>query len=196
MTETLTRIGMSLEDFIRKFDQDGPFEILDGEIVPKMPNVFGHTTTANRIAFAINVFTIPQKLGEAFVEGTVIKPDSFDRNWVKGSRIPDVLYVSQERLNEYKDANPDWESRPLALIPDLVIEVVSPTDSYTETNKRVKRYLDDGVRLVWVMDPQERTIVIYVPNSAHQSTLSGEATLTGGEVIPGFEIALAEIFGG
>jgi Uma2 family endonuclease len=56
--------------------------------------------------------------------------------------------------------------------------------------------LDDGVRLVWVMDPQERTIVIYVPNSAHQSTLSGEATLTGGEVIPGFEIALAEIFGG
>jgi len=194
MTETLTRVGMSLEDFIRKFDEEGSFEILDGEIVPKMPNVFGHTTTANRIAFVINTFAIPKKLGEAFVEGTIIKPDSFDRNWVKGSRIPDVLYVSQERLNDYKDANPDWESRPLALIPDLVIEVVSPNDSYTETNKRVKRYLEDGVRLVWVFDPQERTIVIHVPNSDQQTTLSGEAKLTGGEVIPGFEIGLTEIF--
>ncbi len=194
MTETLTRIGMSLEDFINKFDEEGPFEILDGEIVPKMPNVFGHTEAANNIALFINIYALPKKLGKAYVEGTVIKPDSFDRNWVKGSRIPDVLYVSQERLNDYKDANPDWENRPLALIPDLVIEVVSPTDSYTEINQRVKRYLNDSVRLVWVMDPQERTIVIYVPNSDQQTTLSGEAKLTGGEVIPGFEVALTEIF--
>jgi Uma2 family endonuclease len=195
MIETPTRIGMYLDEFIHKFDQDGPFELIDGEIVPKMPNVFGHTTVANRLSLFINMFTVPQKLGEAYIEGTVILPDALDRNWVKGSRIPDVLYVSQQRLTDYKAANPDWETRPLALIPDLVIEVVSPSDTYTEINKRVKRYLDDGVLMMWVFDPQGRTVVVHLPNTDQQTVLSGEAVLTGGAVIPGFEVSLKEIFG-
>jgi Uma2 family endonuclease len=195
MTDTPVTIkGMSLEEFIRRSEQEGPFELIGGEIKPKMPTVFGHSEAANDLAFVINSYTLPRKLGKARVETTFIKPDDYDGNWVKGSRIPDVMYLTTERLEMYQQMTQDYKSKPLMIVPDLAIEIVSPNDSYTEINDKVARYLQDGVRLVWVIDPQVKTVTVHVPGTNQITLLSGEAVLTGGDVIPGFELKLTELF--
>jgi Uma2 family endonuclease len=188
--------GMSLQAFTQRWDELGPFELIDGEVVPVSPTkMFAHTTSANRLMYKINSVAIPAGIGEAFVEGTFITVLPTDPNWVKGSRVPDVLYVTADRLSAYKQASPEWEGHPLALVPDLVAEVISENDNYREVMKKVAQYLRDGVRLLWLLEPETRTISIHRPNSKQVTILSGEDKLEGEDVIPGFEISLPEIFG-
>ncbi len=183
---------MTLAEFIRRYEQEGPFEILDGEVVPKMPTVSGHAEIIKRFFVALLKYE-QQGLGEVFTETTFLLSDV--PNWVNGSRIPDVMYVTAEKMAHYRSEIPDYRSKPFILIPDLVIEVISPTDNYTDINRRVARYLSDGVRLVWVVDPQLQTIVVYVQGSNQQTTLSGEMLLTGGAVLPDFSVNMREVFG-
>lgn len=183
---------MTLDEFMRRYDQEGPFEILDGEIVPKMPSVSGHTEIIKWFFVALLPYE-QRGIGEVFTEATFVLSDIPD--WVKGSRIPDVMFVSAAKMAAYRLQTPDYRSKPYILIPDLVVEVVSPTDNYTDINKRVARYLSDGVRLVWVVDPQLQTIVVHVAGSNQQTTLTGEMLLTGGDVLPDFSVMVREIFG-
>lgn len=192
MTDTmLTGIGlMTLEEFTRRQDEDGPFEILDGEIVPKMPNVASHAITIKRLFVALLGFE--SKGIEVFSEATFVLLD--DTHWVKGSRIPDLMVYKSERLKDYYQNTPDWESKPFALVPDLVIEVVSPTDKYSDIDARFARYLEDGVRVVWITDPQQRKAAVHRAGSSQQTNLVVGDTLTEGEIIPDYALSLAELF--
>jgi len=78
--------------------------------------------------------------------------------------------------------------KPYIFVPDIVIEIVSPTDQYTDVNKRVKRYLDDGVLLVWVVDPEIKQIAVHRQGSDRQINLSGDVALTAEDVLPGFAL--------
>lgn len=190
------KTGMSLQEFMQRWDEIGPFELIDGEVAPVSPTkMFAHTTSANRLMYKINLLALSNGMGEAFVEGTFITVPSTDPNWVKGSRVPDVMYISAGRLSAYKQANPEWESHPLALVPDLVAEVIAENDNYTEVMKKVTQYLRDGVRLLWLLEPETHTITVHRPNSKQIIILSGDDRLSGEDVIPGFEIPLTEIFG-
>ncbi len=182
---------MTLDEFIRRYDQEGPFEILDGEIVPKMPNVFGHSVVIKKVFVALLPYE-QQGYGEVFPETTFVLLDIAD--WVKGSRIPDLLFVSAGRLEAYRATRQDWQQKPLILVPDLVVEVVSPNDSYTEIGKRIVRYFEDGVRMVWVVDPQLKQVIVHVPDSDQQTKLSGNDVLTGGDVLLNFTLKLSDLF--
>lgn len=184
--------NLTIEEFVRLYDTEGPFELIDGERIPVMPTVLDHSVALRAIFRALDHHTVKLNLGEVFSETPFVLVDS--PNWVKGSRVPDVMVVLIERLTIYKVDVPDWRSKPLVLVPDLVVEVVSPTDSYSVLNDKVIRYLLDGVRLVWVVDPQTKTVSIHEPGSKQITVLDVTDTLTGGKVIPGFEIQVATIF--
>ncbi len=185
-----TQIGMPLDEFIRRYDE-APFELIDGEIVPKMPTVSGHYRLAKRFFIALYPYE-QQELGEVFQEATYVIADS--PQWVKNSRIPDVMFVSSAKLEQFRQETPDAENRPYILIPDLVIEIVSPTDQYSDISRRVKRYLDDGVSLIWIVDPETREVVIHRQGSDQQTTLYGMAILEGEDVLPNFQFAIQDIF--
>jgi Uma2 family endonuclease len=121
-------------------------------------------------------------------------PDSYNPNWVAGSRIPDIVFFVKERFAEYKAATPDWGDRPYAIVPDLVIEVVSPNDQYSDIDAKVDLYLADGVRIVWVIDPQRRKVHVHTSDRDDPHVLKGDEMLKGGDVLPGFEIALTKLF--
>ena len=80
--------------------------------------------------------------------------------------------------------------------PDFVVEVVSPTDRYSEIATRVARYLNDGVRLVWVMDADSEppSVVVHMPGSDQPRRFTGNDVLSGGDVIPDFEIKVNDLF--
>ncbi len=188
-----TRV-MTIEEFAQRYDEEGPFEIIDGEIIEMSPSVFGPSEIADTLMTALKLYAIPRKLGNAYMEIPFILPDTYSPQWVKGSRVPDVMYFRAEKLAAYKSDTKGYRTLPLMMIPDLVVEVVSPTDNYTEISKKITRYLSDGIKIVWVVDPQTKTVSVHLLGSKQQTNLSGEDKLTGGDVIPGFEITVASIF--
>jgi Uma2 family endonuclease len=192
-----TKIGMPMEEFIRLYDTEGPFELIDGERIPKMPNVAGHDESSRATFVALHLFTKERQLGEVMMESPFVL--SYTSNWVTSSRIPDVMYFTQDRVTAYKRANPDNKLKPCILVPDLVVEVVSPSDNFIELDEKVDRYLLDGVQAVWVVDPQRKKVFLHTltsrgPFTKQVTALESNDTLTGGEIIPGFEIAVATIF--
>ncbi|MDZ4766537.1 MAG: Uma2 family endonuclease [Chloroflexota bacterium] len=187
-TETAPPVGMSLEDYLNIPLER--FELIDGEIVPKMPNTAGHDATRDILLYAIKA----ANAGYVTAEVTFILPDLQDRNWVKGSRIPDLLFFRQDRLDAYKVANPDWRDRPYALLPDLVVEIKSPTDRNRDVLDKVQRYLNDGIASVWVIDLNKQRVYLYQVDGDLVTTLNDKDTLDGGDLIPDFSIAVAALF--
>lgn len=192
MIDAPTRTGMSLDDFLAEMDQS-PFELIDGEKKSIMPTVLGPGDFAILLYDIIRFFLRDkQVLGKLFHEITFILPDSLDSTWVKGSRIPDLMFYSGTRYTDYISNTPDYYGRPLPLIPDLVVEIVSPTDSFSDVDKKIALYLQDGVQLIWVINPQQKTVGVYAPN--HTARLTGDMILTGGDVLAGFELRLTDLF--
>lgn len=103
-------------------------------------------------------------------------------------RAPDVAFVAHERIPA--DADPD---RFLPLAPDLVVEVVSPGDSAEEVLAKVEEYLEAGSRLVWVVYPRLREVMVRRPGGVTR-WLGEEDTLEGEEVLPGFACRVGDLF--
>ncbi|MDX1991894.1 MAG: Uma2 family endonuclease [bacterium] len=191
MQDVQERVGMPLEEFLQEFQRQ-PFELINGEKRVKMPGVAGHSYRMYLLYQWLLTFVLPRGLGEVLLETTFILPGSYGSDWVKGSRIPDILFYAADRLAEYRLEIPDWERRLYELVPDLVIEIVSPNDSYSDIDAKVDLYMGDDVHLIWVCDPQRRKVRVHTPEG--EATLSGDAKLTGGDILPGFEVALPDLF--
>lgn len=101
---------------------------------------------------------------------------------------PDVAFVRADRL-------PPPEARIgfMAVAPDLVVEVVSPSNSEAEIADKVRLYLDAGVRLALVVRPRARTITIHAPGRPPR-VLRAEDEFDGGDVLPGFRLRVGDIF--
>lgn len=188
-----TRVGMPLDEFL-ELSHEQPFDLINGERIPLMSGVAVHGETIRALFLAIWLYISTKLLGDVITETTFILPDTYDSNWVEGSRTPDVMYYAAGRLQAYKAQTPDWQARPYALVPDFVAEVVSPNDRFSELDKKIDAYLADGVRLIWVIDPQRRKAVVYAPDLEQPIHLAGDAVLDGGDVIPGFQVPLSKLF--
>jgi Uma2 family endonuclease len=103
-------------------------------------------------------------------------------------RIPDVSFVAG--VDVAKDGLPKsyWEGPPT-----LAVEIVSPNDRAVEIDERVQDYLAAGTRQVWVLWPNRRAASIYVPD-ADTRELGPDATLDGGDVLPGFTVRVGDLF--
>lgn len=178
--------GMSVDEFIRLYEENGPFEILEGKIVAKSLSILGQSVVANELFAAL------YKYGEVFFKTPFVLSD--DPNWVSESRTPELIFIHTERLAKYKAETPDWREKPLYLIPDLVIEIVSPTDLYSAVEKKIVRYLADGVKMLWIVDFQQPAVVVYRAGSNMATCLTANDSLDGGDIIPGFSIFVASIF--
>jgi Uma2 family endonuclease len=183
MADTAITAGqMTLEAFIRLYETEGPFEILDGEIVKQMPPVSGHGDIVRKILFALIPFDQAGK-GRVYIEVPFVL--EYTPNWVKGSRLPDILYYEASRFEHYKTETPDCKEKPFILIPDLVVEVISSNDKYSEINHKVDLYLQDGVQTVWVVDPKNQRVNVHHADGIYP--LYADDTLDGGTVIPGLD---------
>jgi Uma2 family endonuclease len=105
------------------------------------------------------------------------------------------MFYAGNRVTEYETRRSDHDERPLPLVPDFVIEVVSPTDKVSELDEKIDAYLTDGVRLIWVIDPQRRKATVYAPDMEQPRHLVGDALLDASEVIAGFQVRLSSLFG-
>jgi Uma2 family endonuclease len=198
MVTPAVQVGMSLDDFIRQYGRQ-PFELTNAANIPLMPQVAGHGQIVQILGIALDQYAVVRQLGEAWMRMPFVQVDNLSK--VIYSLTPDVIYFNAKRIAHYKVEYPDWKQKPYILVPDLVVEVVSPNgdDELGELDEKVNLYLTDGVRLVWVINPNKEQVAIYTlvalqPFTKQQTTLKVGDTLSGGELIPGFEIAVASLF--
>jgi Uma2 family endonuclease len=185
MTDTLTRTDwVTAEEFYRWCKGEGRSELVEGRIVEMPPVGPMNGSTDVRFVAPLGKFVRRNRLGEVYLNtGFILRrnPDT-----VRG---PDEAFVSNEKIA----AHPPPERGYWPVIPDLTVEIVSPDDTPGEVDAKVAEYLDVGVRLVWVLYPRLRHVRVFVPGQPVE-VIEPEGTLRGGDVLPGFELPLAEIF--
>jgi Uma2 family endonuclease len=162
---------------------DGSRQELVRGVIETMPPPGGqHGFTCARISRLVGNHVDGKRLGGVCCNDTGWITER-DPDTVRG---PDVSFWSRERLPEIPKGYPE-------VAPDLVVEVVSPGDHYARIQKKVKHYLEKGVRLVWVADPEDRSITVYRPERM-MSVLSENESLSGEDVLPEFSCRVAELF--
>lgn len=103
-------------------------------------------------------------------------------------RAPDVAFVSRARVEAIGDIEGFWPEAP-----DLAVEVISPGDSYSDVEEKVFGWLDAGTKMVVVINPRQRSATVY-KSPTDIAALAEADVLDGGDVVPGFELAVREIF--
>ena len=159
-------------------------ELVKGKVYEMAPAGGRHGHAANRMAARLTVHADSTQLGHVFTAetGFILRrnPDTV--------RAPDVSFVSIDRLR--LEDIPDGF---VGLVPDLVVEVVSPGDTQREVREKVEDWLRAGVRLVWVIYPTTRTATAY-RSLEDVIQLSEDDSLNGEAVVPGFSCRVGDLF--
>ncbi len=187
---------MSLDEFMRQYAKS-PFEIIDSRQIALIPRVAGQGIARQNLFLELDRYVESHNLGKLAFSTPCVQQDS--SGYVQQARTPDVMFFTQERWEDYKERFTNWLDLPYMLIPDLAVEVIAPDENWSEMTEKIRGYLSDGVQIVWVVDPWEQAVgvhrlVLRQPFTKQQTNLTVEDTLTGGEVIPGFEIKVASLF--
>lgn len=161
------------------------YELVKGELRELAPAGEEHGYVELNLAAALREFVQKHLLGKV-VSGEVgfVLADEADST-VRGV---EVAFIHREKL-------PDGSlpSRFARFAPDLVAEVLSPSDGYSEVMEKVNDWLQAGVRVVWVVHPQGRRVIVCRPQQVRRS-LDERDVLSSEDVLPGFECKVSEIF--
>jgi Uma2 family endonuclease len=174
----------TVEDAIRLNEEKRTafVELVDGVLVEK-PMGFPEGILAAALIEIIGVFVRAHNLG--IVGG----PDTMMQLVPKLLRIPDVSFLSWERIN----GKVPTEAAPV-ISPDLAIEVLSPENTTEEMNRKCGEYFKSGAKAVWLVCRKTKTVAVY--SSAERcETLTENDILTGGTVLPGFSLDVRKLFG-
>jgi len=162
-------------------NSDRLFELIDGEIVEKMPTE-EHSLIIGNIYMPLRMFADPRDLGRAAFE---VRRKMSDDN--HNARLPDVEFTVKARLL------PVVKKGAVPQMPDLAVEVKSPDDSFVKMREKANYYLNNGAKIVWLVFPDRQQIEVHTDYAAVR-TLGINDELDGGDVLPGFKLALREIF--
>lgn len=160
------------------------YEVVDGIRVEKPPMAADAVWIASVLVRVLGGFAHANRLGRCVAEML------FELGEGRPRRRPDVSFVSYARWPRERKVTSDeaW-----GVVPDLAVEVVSPTNSAREVQRRVREYFEAGVRRVWVVYPDER--LVYVFRSARENRMLGDGDeLDGEDVLPGFRMPVGELF--
>ena len=159
-------------------------ELVKGELRRMPPAGSEHGAVAVNITIVIAQFVKAHGLGVVFGAETGFKiasePDTV--------RAPDLAFIRRERIPEEGLPREFWPGPP-----DLAVEVISPSDTYTEVEEKVSDWLSAGTRMVLVLNPRTRTVTVYTSHT-DVVRLTASDMLNGGEVLPGFTCRVAELF--
>jgi Uma2 family endonuclease len=166
-----------------KANSDRRFELINGEIVEKMPTEEHGTVAGNIFGFIWN-FNRDHQLGNVAVEVRHRMPR--DKH---NARVPDVSFISDSSRQIVKRGS-------VPQMPDLAIEVQSPDDSPDEMREKADYYLRNGSRLAWLFFTESQTVEVRTIQGGkiNAITLGIDDTLDGGDVLAGFKVAVREIF--
>lgn len=171
-------------DELLRMPELNPCELVAGRVVPMTPTNPTHGRIEVNVAAALKHFVRTQNPGVVMAGEvgvfTARNPDTV--------RAADVLFLSHDR-----NARRERQEGFLDVAPELTVEILSPTDRPEQVRRKLGEYFAAGVLQVWVIDPATRTVQVHHGDGEPESLAPG-ATLTGGDLLPGFRLPVDEIF--
>ncbi len=160
------------------------YEIVNGELIDMGNSGAKHGYVCSVLMILLGGYVHIEKLGAMFDSSTAFKMKSGNK------RSPDVSFMAKERLQGL-DELPDGF---LEGAPDLAVEILSPSNTVEEIHNKLVEYFDNGSRLVWVINPKEKYVLVYRSSQEPDRLLKSIDSLDGEEIVPGFSLAIAELF--
>jgi Uma2 family endonuclease len=165
------------------------YEVVNGVVVELPPMSGFASEVAGRILERLNVHTFSAKTGRARSDMlfSVPIPDDSGRK-----RKPDVAYISFERWPE--NGPMPYRGDPVDVVPDLAVEVASPTNDAEDLLAKAHEYLRAGVRAVWLVYPKLRQVYVYTSQGGPARVFTEREILDAGDVLPGFSVPMSALF--
>lgn len=183
MATTPLRLATA-EELLERGDELSRCELVRGELREASPASPRSSAIAVRLAVRLFAFVEFSDLGTVFGSeaGFALqrKPDVV--------RAPDVAFGRKERLPPAAQ-----QEFFLQMAPDLAVKVASPSDRLVDVNEKVHEYLEAGTRRVWVVEPKRERLTVHLPDGASR-TFGPGAIVDGGDVLPGFDLRLDDLF--
>jgi Uma2 family endonuclease len=181
----ITQRRMTADELLRLPDDSCRHELVAGELRTMSPAGAEHGRVSAKVIASLSTYVESAGLGEVYSSETGFvlqrEPDTV--------RAPDAAFLARARLEAAGSVAGFWPGPP-----DLAVEVVSPSDLYTEVEEKVMAWLEHGTRMVIVLNPRRRTAAVHRPG-APVTVLGTGAVLDGGDVVPGWRLPLAVVFG-
>ena len=179
---TATRL-VTLEEYVA-LPEYPRYELVKGVLVEKMYASREHELTVIRTGSRMNIHVEERDLGEVYGSNRpfVTGPES-----PASSRLPDVSFVSNERLSQ-----PELFGALVDGAPDLAVEVLSPSNTERDMAQKVAEYLNAGGKAVWVFDPIGRTLTVHRPGVSPLVLTDGDA-VDGEDYLPSFVCPVADL---
>ena len=160
------------------------YELVNGVVIELMVASEEHEHTGSLVNWRIAAHVFPNRLGRVYTSnrGYVTGPDS-----PATSRMPDVSFVSNARLNQ-----PDLVGMLFDGAPDLAVEILSDSNTPAEVQQKIGEYMGAGGKAVWVVDIDARTLTVHTPDAA-PLVLTDADTVDGGNYLPGFACPVSDM---
>ena len=181
---TTTTRPMTAKDLLLMPDDGYRYELIRGELKKMSPAGNYHGRLASNVNVPLGGYVRTNDLGRTYVADTGYLISS-DPDTV---RAPDVAFISRERLEEIGETDGYWPGAP-----DLVVEVISPNDRYTEVEEKVAEWLEAGAGMVIVVNPRRRSVRVHRSLSDVIDLAEGDV-IDGADVVPGWTLPISEIF--
>ena len=180
----VVRQQVTADELLHIPDDGSCYELVRGELRRMNPAGNVHGRVAMNVGISLGTYVKAHDLGTVYAAETGFKlatnPDTV--------RAPDVAFVSRARVEAIGEVEGFWPDAP-----DLAVEVVSPGDTFAEVEEKVFDWLDAGTKMVVVVNPRQRSATVY-KSTTDITVLAAADVLVGGDIVPGFELALREVF--
>lgn len=175
---------MTATDLLTTSKDGQRYELLDGELRAMSPAGNQHGKIAMALGFRLAAFAQENGLGAVYAAetGFLIQQDP------DTVRAPDVAFITQARLDEVGPVDGYWPGAP-----DIVAEVVSPNDRFSDTEQKALHWLQAGSKIVWVVDPAQTHVTEYRGVSEIR-ILGSDEKLIAPQLLPNWEVQIAELF--
>jgi Uma2 family endonuclease len=172
------------EAFMALPDDGHHYEIINGELIDMGNSGALHGYVCSLALAALAGYILPKKLGVILDSSTAFKMKNGNK------RSPDIAFFAKERLQGMAVLPSGY----LEGAPDLAVEVLSPGNTVEEIEDKLTEYFENGSRLVWVIHPTQHYVLVYRSAQEPDRLLKEKDSLDGEEVIPGFTLAIADLF--
>ena len=167
---------------LAQFPDDGKLrELVDGQVVEWDVTNFEHGSLAAFLGGLLWSYSREHRLGRVVITDALVKVQDSEYD----ARGGDVTFYRKSRIPS------DQRAAATATPPDLVIEVLSPTDRATMVEAKIADWLRAGVQILWYVNPQTGVTTVYEGETIRR--VSPEETLDGGTVLPGFALRMADV---
>ena len=159
------------------------YYLIDGELIVKMSPTESHGEIAAEVARLLGNFVVERGLGRVGIEVGFHPPG--DRGT---ALLPDVSFISKARMS--RRARDSYVPH----MPDLAVEIISPSQSPPQVRRKAETYLRHGTALVWLIDPKAKSAELWQRGTEQREVIELDGKLSGGDILPGFSLPLKRLF--